>query len=854
MSKKVLLIGWDAADWKFLTPLMEQGLMPNLTKLVEGGVKGKLATLNPALSPMLWTSIATGKRPFKHGIHGFTEPNSNNSGLRPINSTNRKVKAIWNILSQESKKTNVIGWWPSHPSEPINGIMVSNFYQITTASINDHWPMNKGTIHPPEMSDFFANLRVHPEEFTDAHLFPFIPDAHTIPKWQDKRWMNLLTTLADCSSIHCAATYILEHQPWDFTAVYFDAIDHFCHSFMKYHPPHREHISKQDYELYKDVVNGGCRFHDMMLGRLMELAGEETTIMLISDHGFHPDHNRLKALPNEPAGPAAEHSPYGIFVVNGPGIKKDKLVFGASLLDITPTLLAIYGLPIGEDMDGKVLVDIFKDTPQIKTIRSWENIKGKDGSHPPDLEQSEEDMALELQQLIDLGYISDPGDNMEEAIRRTNNENNFYLAQSYYDGGEWQEGIKLLTALHQNNPGVSRYSFLLAHGHMVMAEYKKARTVVDNLRNNLDRENPNIDILEGMLLMAEQRYKKALELFKKAEKEAGELPQLNLRIANAYMQLNKLEMAENAALKSLQRDAENVHALQTLGVCCFRMMRYEEAVNYFTDAIGLMFYFPSSHFYLGKTLMAMEKYEEAAQALEICLQILPGLNEVKELLITIYEQFLNQPGKAKKYRTDFINSIVGEVTLVSGLPRSGTSMMMQMLEAGGLEIFTDKERAADENNPKGYYEHEAVKNLSKNKNWLPDARGKVVKVIAQLLEHLPMNYKYKVIFMQRNMIEVLQSQQRMLAREGKKVEPELLPLSLMNSYEKTLEKVKAWADKQPNVEIHYVNYSDFFKNPFMQAMLVNDFLDEQLKVEEMIKVVDSRLYRERSKEKDNLRN
>ena len=116
---------------------------------------------------------------------------------------------------------------------------------------------------------------------------------------------------------------------------------------MKYNPPRREHIPLADYELYKEVVNAGYRYHDLMLGRLLELAGEDTTVILLSDHGFHPDHNRPTAIPKEPTGPAVEHSPYGIIVMKGPAIKKDDTIFGASLLDITPTLLQLFWPPRG---------------------------------------------------------------------------------------------------------------------------------------------------------------------------------------------------------------------------------------------------------------------------------------------------------------------------------------------------------------------------------------------------------------------------------------------------------------------------------------------------------------------------
>ena len=125
---KVLLIGWDAADWEHITPLLEEGLMPTLDAFINRGVMGNLATLQPILSPMLWNSVATGKLADKHGIHGFVEPDPVNGGARPYTSTSRKCKALWNILSQSGLRSNVVGWWASHPAEPINGTVVTNAF------------------------------------------------------------------------------------------------------------------------------------------------------------------------------------------------------------------------------------------------------------------------------------------------------------------------------------------------------------------------------------------------------------------------------------------------------------------------------------------------------------------------------------------------------------------------------------------------------------------------------------------------------------------------------------------------------------------------------------------------------
>ena len=140
IAKRVLLIGWDSADWRVINPLMDSGKMPNLERLVEEGVVGNLASLHPDLSPMLWTSIATRKRPFKHGIYGFSEPFPQTGAVRPITNISRKTKAIWNIVSQVGLKSIVVGWWPSHPAEPINGVMVSDHYTNVTAPP----PTNRG--------------------------------------------------------------------------------------------------------------------------------------------------------------------------------------------------------------------------------------------------------------------------------------------------------------------------------------------------------------------------------------------------------------------------------------------------------------------------------------------------------------------------------------------------------------------------------------------------------------------------------------------------------------------------------------------------------------------------------------
>ena len=370
-ARKVLLIGWDAADWKIIHPLLDQGLMPTLEDLVNHGVIGNLATLHPVLSPMLWNSIATGMRPEKHGILGFMEPDPQTGGVRPVTSTSRKVKAIWNILTQCGFKSHVVGWFAGHPAEPINGISVSDLYPYAVAPLEKEWPLPPGAVHPESLRETFAKLRMHPAEVTEAAILPMIPRAAEIDQEKDKGLASFARILSENCSIHNAATWTLANQEWDFLAVYYNGIDHFCHGFMHFHPPQMEGIPDDKFEIYKDVVNGAYRFHDMMLETLLALAGPDATVILVSDHGFHSDHLRPRGIPLEPAGPAVQHRPFGIFGMKGAHIRQDERIYGATLLDVTPTILTLFGLPVGEDMDGRVLVQAFEEKPEITRIPSW---------------------------------------------------------------------------------------------------------------------------------------------------------------------------------------------------------------------------------------------------------------------------------------------------------------------------------------------------------------------------------------------------------------------------------------------------------------------------------------------------
>jgi hypothetical protein len=186
------------------------------------------------------------------------------------------------------------------------------------------------------------------------------------------------------------------------------------------------------------------------------------------------------------------------------------------------------------------------------------------------------------------------------------------------------------------------------------------------------------------------------------------------------------------------------------------------------------------------------------------------------------------------------------VVVVSGLPRSGTSMAMKMLEAGGMSLVVDNVRTADEDNPKGYFEDERVKNLAEMEDtrWVRAARGKVIKVVSSLLGHLPPDNDYRVVFMRRDLREVLASQAKMLARRG---ETSNTPDDqLLAAYERHLEKVEFQLRFRPNFEVLYLNYAEVVADPAAAAGRVAGFLSGGLDVARMVEAVDGSLYRNRA--------
>ena len=619
IAEKVLLIGWDAADWQVINPLLDAGQMPFLEMIVNQGVIGNLATLEPALSPMLWTSIATGKRADQHGVLGFIEPDPTGKGVRPVTSISRNSKALWNILTQRGLRSNVVGWWPSHPAEPINGVMVSNQFQVASKeTAEEEWPLPPGAIHPSSLADRLADFRLHPAEVDMETLLAFAPKANEIDQDSDKGLVTLAKLIAETISVHNTATHVMENQPWDLMAVYYDAIDHFGHAFMQYHPPRRPHVNEKRYELYKDVVNAAYRFQDLLLGRMLDLAGEDTTVIVLSDHGFQSGELRpLSPRGHGRPGPAAWHRPYGMIAMKGAGIRRDERIYGASLLDITPTVLTLFGLPVGDDMEGQCLMQAFEQRLDLATVPSWEDEEGESGRHQPDTFEDPWDASEALNQMVDLGYIEAPGENIEKAVARVRADRQFNLARVHVGKGDLEKAGEILEALSAQDPDETNFALWLAWCKLELEDFAACRALVERAANGarndrqrkLDALDRRIELVDARLGSEEAGAAEEDAEDKKPRFTPEQLRKIRERLASRRQALAEQPVPAPGMLDFL------------LGSVCLGEGKVAEALTHLLQAEKGEPRLPNLHNQIGRAYVGDLRWTDAERAFRRALEI-----------------------------------------------------------------------------------------------------------------------------------------------------------------------------------------------------------------------------------------
>lgn len=895
-TKRLLLVGWDSADWKIIQPLVDAGEMPALQRLLEQGTSGNLTTLDPQLSPMLWTSIATGKHAYHHGVPGFTEVNEAGQVV-PVSAATRRCKTVWEMLGERGLKSHVVSWFATQGEQHPQGCIVSNLYNSFKHQEEDapeDWPKPApGTYWPEELADHLNERRVSPWDIDpDEVLRLFVPEAPSIDQKKDQRLWHLAQRLAEASSVHSAACWLMENRPdWDFTAIYYRAIDEICHEFMPFHPPQMPGAPDADFALYKDVVKSSYRFHDLLLVRLMQIAGPDTAIMLVSDHGFHSDHLRPTFTPRVPAGITVWHRPQGIFAAAGPGFKQDALIYGARLLDVTPTILTYFDLPVGQDMEGRVLREAFEEAPEVKTIPTWER---ESMQRPSQISQlTDADNKALLQQFVDLGYINEISDDPGEAAEETNRENTWNMARACMDTGRHEQALPMLEDIYHRYPERLDYAQVLARCYLRLGLLSEAEKIVAAILEGFG-DKTGAHMIQANIAIERKQPAKALEhLAIVAEQHPRDLAYLSLRI-EALLKLHRWEDCQQTCHTTLEVDPHNPLAFIGLARSALNLDEPEDAVDYALAATGFQYGNPRGHFLLGVAMVTLKQWGAAAQALRLATQLAPHFYPAWRYLAAslrgqgdpeaAYDALLklkllrSEHRKAEEERTERVRQESAarvpalaaegerrieekreqaaamksdmpadqEFVLVSGLPRSGTSLMMQMLRAGGMEIMHDGKREADIDNPEGYWEWEDIKNLPKRPLIIEQAHRKATKVISALLPNLPPKHKFKIIYMTRPVQEVVASQWKMLEHKG--TNPKTEREHLETAQQKHALEVLSVLRNHSRVSLLEVDYPELVRDPQAGARRIAEFLgDERVpQRRSMPGVVKPQLHRQRS--------
>ncbi len=407
---RVLFVGLDGADWELLDGYMASGIMPNLAALAHEGQTGTLTTIQPPLSPLVWTTMMTGVSPLEHGILDFTRFNPRTGDREPITSDERRVPAIWTMAGDAGRSVAVLGLWATWPAEPVRGLLVSDRFLSFTATDAQPPP---GFIHPADRETWARDALAHAERSTDrAAMRSFLPEVSE--QDLERNWSRPDPYAHPVSALRrilietrayddLARSWIGEQKP-DLAVVYFQGTDTIGHIFAPYAPPRQREIPQSDFLLYSAVPERYFAEIDRLLGEYRKLAAESgAVLMLASDHGFRWKEGRPTHLSSAAAATAGLwHREEGMYLLWGPGIQASAERAHGRVDQVCATLLSLLGLSPGKGLAGPPLVGAPAATGSPVDYRARYHLQpaAKPAETAPSGPPAEE-----IAKLRDLGYI-----------------------------------------------------------------------------------------------------------------------------------------------------------------------------------------------------------------------------------------------------------------------------------------------------------------------------------------------------------------------------------------------------------------------------------------------------------------
>ena len=620
MAGRLLLVGWDAADWKILHPLIDAGEMPALRRIVEAGASGSLLSAQPLVSVAQWTTIATGKRPWQHRVCHPLEWDTGAKQAVTVTTARRRSLALWEILGQAGKRCLVVGWPATHGEQTDNTVIVSDRYAQPTVGpgIKPWPPAAPGTYWPEEIGARLNGLRMSPEDVQADFVSRYVPDWKKVDQQRDRRLGQLRLYLATDFSHQVALMTLLSSTDWDFATVRFPALGAISQLFLPYHLSRPEWIPEAEFRLYQDVIRGACRMLDEMLSLAVKAGGAGTSVLVVSAHGVSRRSTipvRINAGDNE-----SWKSPHGIFAACGPGFTRDSLVCGATVLDVAPTLLSWFGLPIGNDMEGRVLIEGFVKAFEVTRVPSWEPTQDIPSAPP----------------------AADPGipDNPKDAAI-AQREYDWNLAQSYLDAARFAEALPLLQGLFRAFPERAEVGDALFHCQLALEKLSEAAETLEVVLEGLPAGVWSL-LPKAELFLARGQIREARSLVNEARELRPSHPDALRRLGMLLLRLREWDALADLARQALQLDDNEALGWLGLAEAQLRKRLAVEAEESALRAIGLNYYMPEAHFVRARALIAQGKWQPARKAMQVLLQLQPD-NQVAATYAKRIEQQAKPP-------------------------------------------------------------------------------------------------------------------------------------------------------------------------------------------------------------------
>ena len=632
-GRRLLLIGLDGADWEIIDPLIAAGRMPHMQRLIASGVRARLRTINPALSPLLWTSIVTGVGPAKHGILDFVAVSPETGTAIPVTSNLRRVKALWNIMTGAGRTSGVIAWWASWPAEAVDGFLVSDrvAYQLFGGAAGSS-DLGRLT-HPESLWLPVRPMVAHPSDITDDEVGKFIEKANA-PDFAEHR-RRLAAILASTRTYMAIGMNLLRAYDPDFKALYLEGTDTIAHDFMRYRAPAMEGVTPEMLAAFGEVVDRYYEYADGLLGEILTLADLGTVVLVCSDHGFKTGRNRPETDPRIEAGGAADwHRSFGILVMSGPGIRQGASIDVASVMDITPTILSVMGLPVAGDMEGKVIADAFVMPSPPERIATYENGAAEGGGAPSDTVPIASSVDDEMvARLKALGYVSGEGSNA------MNN-----AGVTLLEAGKYEEAARAFEEAVKHQPRFLAAMINIGRVRMLMKDYDGALRALDEVLaaddNRVEAYNliGNIHMTRGKLDLAEQALRKGLRISPDDTDLRNSLGLLQDQRGNTDEAIGEFQTV-------IEVDPDYAEAYNNIGLIHRRRGASHEALAMFEKAIAADPAFPGSYNNLGLVYQDLGRLTDAEAILERGMVVAPENAVIANSLGTIVLA-LNRPDRA----------------------------------------------------------------------------------------------------------------------------------------------------------------------------------------------------------------